>query len=96
MGQLALMCLMDWALTAESDKQKLARLTELFEIFDVDRDGKLNEDERKAAMAARPKPGARPGGKPGARPGAPGGKPGAKKPKGGKKGGKKKGADSES
>ena len=69
---------------------------ELLKKFDKDGDGKLNEDERKAAMAARPKPGARPGGKPGARPGAPGGKPGAKKPKGGKKGGRKKGADSES
>ena len=40
----------DWALTAESDKQRLARSTELFEIFDVDRDGKLNKDEYKAYL----------------------------------------------
>ena len=55
---------------------------EILEKFDKDGDGKLNEEERKAAMKDR---GGRP---PGGRP--PGGKkPGGKKPGGKKPGGKK-------
>ena len=34
-----------------------ARRKEMIGKFDKDGDGKLNEEERKAAMAARPKPG---------------------------------------
>ena len=34
-----------------------ARRQEMMEKFDKDGDGKLNPEERRAAMAARPKPG---------------------------------------
>ena len=34
-----------------------ARRKEMIEKFDKDGDGKLNEEERKVAMASRPKPG---------------------------------------
>jgi hypothetical protein len=34
-----------------------ARRQEMIEKFDKDGDGKLNPEERRAAMAARPKPG---------------------------------------
>jgi hypothetical protein len=34
-----------------------ARRAEMIEKFDKDGDGKLNEEERKAAMASRTKPG---------------------------------------
>ena len=47
---------------ADARKAMEERRKEMIEKFDKDGDGKLNDEERKAAMAARPKPGE--GGKP--------------------------------
>ena len=56
-----------------SCKTMEARRKEFLAKFDKDGDGKLNEEERKAAMAARPKPGE---GKPAGKSGGPAGKKG--------------------